>query len=55
MEHRVVTIASLVLLPVAGGVLVVRRLQTNRFFRLLGASFGSWADATRNGPELARP
>ena len=46
--------ASLILLPAAVAALLVRRLAANPFVRLLGASFDSWADTSRDGPELVR-
>ncbi len=45
---------SLILLPTAAAALLLRRLAANPFLRLLGASFDTWADTSREGPELAR-
>ena len=43
---------SLIAVPAVAAGLLVRRLATNPFLQLLGASFDSWADAARQGPEL---
>lgn len=43
---------SMIAIPVVAAGLLVRRLAANPFLRLLGASFNSWADNSRTGPEL---
>lgn len=46
--------AGIVTIAFGAAAVAARRIAASPLACLLGAAFGSWADASRNGPELNR-